>query len=370
VQELKKEGAKMSIPQNDDANRLFLRMNSLFDEYIYFDEPGYKTLSIIYAVFTHLYDIFDVVPYLQIYGPRDNGKSRLGDIFTGLCFKPDCVSQITPAALYREIAAAGSGLTLIIDEADNLSSKKGHSELLRILRSGYRWNGKVVICEGKAGVTELSTFCPKIIINLEGIADQALDSRTIPIVMVKSQTNLKKYRSKRVEGEYREIRNLIQPFLESHRDSITDGYESFQGVEGISNREEEIWTPIFLLADLFDKRPEMGALARKISLQKRDIQLIGDRDTQILEATQTFISKEDPINVDGFYRSDKLCDFIRSQLDISRLRVETVSRVLYRYKIIKEASRPRLEGGQRTCYLFDKERLAELTKEYFQEGEL
>ena len=360
----------MSMPQNDEAKLLFLKMENLFDEYVYFDEPGYKTLSIVYTVFTHLYDIFDEVPYLQIYGPRGNGKSRLGEIFTGLCFNPVNASQITPAALYRKIDASSSGLTLIIDEADDLSSKNGHSALLRILRSGYCRSGKVVNCGGKQEVIEHSTFCPKIIITLEGIGDQALDSRTIPIIMAKSQTDLKKYRSERAEGEYKEIRSLIRPFLESHRDSISNGYASFQGIEGISNREEEIWTPIFLLADCFGKKEEMEALAKKIALQRKEMQLIGDRDTQILEATQTFISKEDPIDVKGFYRGDKLCDFIKGCWDMSKLRLETISRVLYRYKIIKEAKRPRLSGDQKTCYLFDKERLAKLTKEYFQEGEL
>ena len=363
---------------NGLSTKLFDRLNGLLQWYIYFEDPSYYFVSSIYVLLTHLYIIFDEIPYLSISGLMGSGKSRLGDIFEGTSLNATISSDYTPATLYR-IVDQGP-ITLVIDEAEELASPK-RDVLLSILRSGYRRNGKVFRCDnGKP--REFLTFCPKIIINQGGLSDPALESRTIPIPMIKSQNHLEKFRFARVEGEFKEIKDLIKLFVQGYEDIVFKRYLSFQGIDGLTNRDEELWTPILVIAEILDSaipessiKNKMLELAKRIIAERRKRQLIGNIDMQILEATRVFVKETRPIPKDGkdFYVGEQLRKSIKDKWEISVLKTEQVSRTLGNHNIIRDVQRLRLSetnGGsitktQKTCYEFNKERLTELTKDYF-----
>lgn len=158
--------------------QLIKKVTEPFDRFIYFEESLSHAFSAIYVLFTYFYDTFDKIPYLQIHGLKGSGKSFLGSLFNELCFKPFKTGNISTAAIYRKIGKEHNGLTLIIDEKDDLSHSRNEA-LLGILRSGYERGGSVTRCGPKGTTVEFPTFCPKIIINEKGIQDSALESRTI-----------------------------------------------------------------------------------------------------------------------------------------------------------------------------------------------
>ena len=357
---------------------LFNRLNGLLERYIYFEDRSYYPVSLIYVLLTHLYPIFDEIPYISITGLLNSGKSRLGEIFEGTSFNPTNSSDCTPASLYRMIDKGE--MTLVIDEAEDLSHLK-RDVLLNILRSGYRRNGKALRCDN-GEPRKFPTFCPKIIINQGGLIDPALESRTIPILMIKSQNHLEAFRFAKVEAEFKEVKDLIALFVQGYGGIISERYLSFQGVEDLMNRDGEVWTPIIIIAEILDSaipessiRSQMLELARRIILQRRRRQLIENRDAQILEATRTFIEQTTPVTKDGrdYYVGEQLCKFIRDQWDILGLRTEHVSRALNSHNIIRDIQRIRLnirENGsskmiQKSCYQLNRERLTELTRDYF-----
>jgi len=99
------------------------------------------------------------------------------------------------------------------------------------------------------------------------------------------------------------------------------------------------------------------------------MQLIGNMDAQILEATRAYIEQAKPLNIDGgLYVGEDLCKSIKELWSIPGLKLETVSRTLKRYDVLTGIKRPRLKIGQRACYSLDKEKLLKLTNEYFVEG--
>jgi hypothetical protein len=327
---------------------------------------------------SHIYKTFDEVPYLGIYGPKDYGKSRLGAILKGLCSNGKYFSDITPALLIRMIdkASEGSeGITIIFDEAENFTDL-----MLRILRSGYRHDGMT----GRWNVRNddgdwFKTFSPKIIISQRGLNDSALESRTIPVHMVKSEIRLEKYRSKDATQEFLKIQTLIDSFVDEYGEVIEKEYNAFQTVEGLLDRDEEIWEPILVIASVLDLtlpepflKEEMQELAKKKIRQRKRTQLIGDRDAQILEGTQAFVEEGKTVGIDGhhYYVGEDLCTSIKDHWRIPGLRLETVSQTLKRFKIILDRRRHRLpHKKQRECYRLDADRLKKLTKEYFEGDE-
>lgn len=363
---------------------LIERLRQPFRKYIYFEEPLFYDLCPIYALMNHHYDVFDEIPYLLIYGPKDSGKSRLGDIFEGLCLNPKKFDDVSAAFVFRTIDEQ-SLTTLIVDEAQVLSCRGGHDLLGRILRSGYRKTGMIGRCSPGPRNTEFITFAPKIIINNDGLVDPALESRVISIPMVKSPTRLERFRFSRAEKEFKEAKELIGPFSDAYRDTISDLYDSFQGIDGLSDRDEEIWTPILVIAEVLDGAlPEphikegMHKLANKMILQRRIKQLVENRDAQILESTRAYIEQVEPLDPSGLYVGEDLWKFIKGRCGLLNLKLDTVSRTLNRYAVIKGVKRLRLGKEirdreievQRSCYFIDREKLASLTKEYGEGGEI
>ena len=365
-------------PESEKTTEMFKTLVELFQRFIYFEDSALYILSAIYVLLTYLYDVFDEIPYLHIHGLKGSGKSRLADLFEGVCFNSFNSSEISEAALYREIESRHGDTTMIIDEADDLGRSSRRKALLSILRSGYRRNGNVTRCRSNGNIVRFATFCPKIIINEKGIQDSALESRTIPIHMIKSPDFLKTFRFSKLQKEFKEIKELINLFAGGYRDMASDYYN--EQIEKIQGRDEELWAPIFIITLILHEagcsfisgsklKDNITTLAEKITQQRRETQLIGNLDAQILDATLAYMEEEKPLaHSDGLYVGEQLCKFIKESLSIPGLKLDTVSRILKRHNVITAAERRRLNVSgktlQRTCYQFDKEKLSKLTDEF------
>lgn len=349
---------------------------SVFSRYIYFPKREYYHLFAIYVLLTYVYKTFSEVPYLGIFGPKGCGKSRLGAIMKGLCSNAKYSSDITPAFLMRLVnKESKTGITVVIDEAENFPDL-----MLRILRGGYRQDGKTGRWDIHRDRPEwFDIFSPKVIVNQRGLSDPALESRVIAVQMVKSEITLQKFRAKDADREFAEIQSLINSFFDEYGEVVEKEYNSFETVEGLSDRDLEVWTPIVTISSVLDLtlpepilKEEMLELAKKITNQRKRTQLIADQDAQILEGTRAFIEQADTVNIGkhGYYVGEDLCRSIKDSWNIHGLRLETVSRTLKRMHLVLDRRRHRLSlKRQRECYLLDIEALKKLTRDYFEEGE-
>lgn len=367
------------VEKADLSLNMFGKVTELFKKYVYFKDPVFYLLCLIYCIITYLTDVWDEVPYLMIFGLPGRGKTRLADLFDLLCFNPFKWVDISDASLFRRIdeGEKRGGITMIIDEKDDLSSKN-HGLLLSILRGGYRRGSKVSRCGPGRKVEEFSIFSPKIIANIRGILDPALESRTIPIQMVKRDGQLSRFRLRNVKKEFDEAKQLISSFVEHHRDVVIKDYNNFGAIEGLSDRDEELWTPVIIVARILSRylaqpsiEQEIINLAKRTVEERRRRQLVDNRDLQILVSTQAFLQNGNSVG-NGFYVMEDVKNFIVEQWGHKNLSTQAVTRVLNQHGVIEgysqHAFRPRIGSrGQRTCYRLNKERLLAITNQLYEE---
>ncbi|MBM3282767.1 DUF3631 domain-containing protein [Candidatus Gottesmanbacteria bacterium] len=361
-------------------------VTGLFRKYVDFDEKSFYLISFLYILLTYFADIFYAIPYLQIFGREGSGKSRVGDLFSKLCTNPFASGDISDAALFRVIAQK-SGQTLIVDEADDLSAATRRGILLRVLKTGYRQNGCVVRCGPGGTVKRFPTFGPKIILNERGITDRALASRCIILHIGRSTRRLEQLKPSSDETEFKQAKERIRRFADDFRDLVDSHYASFEGVDKIRGRDEEVWAPMIIIADLLASllhspliKEELIRFAQNAILQREKTQLIGNTQAQIIQSTMAYVKEPTTpaLKIDGlrFYVGEDLCRSVREGWSIPHMSVEAFSRVLNQLNIIKDVRRPRLKMRQgdsevevqRSCYALDEERLAKLVSQYSEGG--
>ena len=198
--------------------------------------------------------------------------------------------------------------------------------------------------------------------------------------MVESDIAIEKFRKLKFEEESKEIKDLIQSFVKEHRQLVLTRYHSFKSVGGIKGRDEEVWTPILVIAGILETpdvpfspddavnlafiQDDMVKLAKKIIAKRKKLQLIGSIDAQILEATWSYIEADTASGPNDSYLGEKLLDHIKDCWSIPGLRLEAVSRALKRHDVLTSVERHRIkEKGLSTlkmCYKFDKGKLEKL----------
>jgi hypothetical protein len=149
-----------------------------------------------------------------------------------------------------------------VDEAEMFSSAK--SEFRSLLNTGYRRGQTVKRRDG-----DYETYCPKAFALIGDVHDTLRD-RSIVIEMRRGKS-ARRFVYAAAEEEGTALREMINATVSSKAQEITEALHRFEGLPWLINdRDEEIWTPLFILCRLLcpDRLPELGRAAADISAAK------------------------------------------------------------------------------------------------------
>lgn len=226
---------------------------------------------------TYIFEAFDAFPYLVITAKvKRAGKTRLKELIGFTCRVPFNVTGASAAALFRSIK--DNKPTILWDEAEELS-KEGNSLMRQFLNSGYR-KGQSIPRVGKDGVTEWPTYCPKAFVLIGDVFDTLRDRSIImemERVTSEQADSMKRfsYEMAKLEGEA--IGEELKTLLTEKAESIMEAYNN-EELSFLTDRDEEIWRPIFAVAKILDvetyntkttsKTRSMKALAVDLATEK------------------------------------------------------------------------------------------------------
>lgn len=242
-------------------------LETYFRDYATLDESYYLPLA-LWTLGTYCYQSFDAYPYLVVTGIAPNsGKSRLLELIKLTGFGTQSVSKITAAAIYTAIRdAEPEGATILIDEAETLS-RQSASDLRAVINSGYR-NGETVKVKIGKRVETFPTYSPKCFALIGDVYD-TLRSRSIHVQMRPAEAR-HRFAIRTASERGRLIRDVIEDEIRERRIDIDSTYETFKGLQFFGEREEEIWTPLFVLCEVLcpERKAELIRAAADMAAEK------------------------------------------------------------------------------------------------------
>jgi hypothetical protein len=227
----------------DDVRR-FIRRSVVLDDH-------QAVAATLWAAHTHVFDVFNVTPYLFISsGEKRSGKTRLLEVLELVVSKALQTANISDAALFRVIQ--DSHPTLLVDEVDAIFKSREREELRGLLNAGYR-RGAVAHRMGGRNNTELKTFdvfCPKAFAGIGDCLPDTLNDRAIPIRLQRRTRDerVDRFRLREVEPEGHELRDRVADWLEPQRDFLASYAPSLP--DELDDRAQDIWEPLLAIADL------------------------------------------------------------------------------------------------------------------------
>ena len=166
--------------------------------------------------------------------------------------KPWFTGRTSAAALVRKVDKERP--TLLLDESDAaFNGDKEYAEHLRgVLNSGYRRSGKSTFCVGqgaKIDVKDFTTFGPKAIAGIGKIPGTIAD-RSIPIVL-RRRTNdepCERWRERDGRIEAGPLNERLSIWAPEVSDRLSTARPEV--LNGLSDRQFDVWEPLFAIADL------------------------------------------------------------------------------------------------------------------------
>lgn len=223
------------------------RIEHFIDKYVSLADTAYTLPLALWTMGTHIYQDFDAFPYLVITSlTKRSGKTRCSEIVSMLASAPRNSSALTGPSLFRLIEQEHP--TLVFDEAETLSSEAASIQR-SVLNVGYR-KGQTIPRVGKNGEIEnFDTYCPKIFVLIGDVYD-TLKDRSIILPMRRGEPKAR-FLFSVAQDESAPIRSEIATLITERKDTIIDRYHAHRGLEFLTDRDEEIWMPLFVLAQVF-----------------------------------------------------------------------------------------------------------------------
>lgn len=244
-----KQGRALTLPAPDpwpeqvDGAALLDRLAAFYARHVFLP-PGAADAMAPWAIHTHCFALFRHSPRLAFTSPEKRcGKTTALDTTALVCCKPLPTANVTAAAVFRTIEAAGP--TLLIDEADTFL--RDNEDLRGILNAGHKRGGQVIRCVGDDAEPRAFAVCGPAAIAAIGRLPGTITDRAIEVRM-KRATRAERPEPLRAaaEAEGAELARRCARWVADNTDRLRDTDPALP--VGLFNRAADNWRPLFAIA--------------------------------------------------------------------------------------------------------------------------
>lgn len=242
--------------------------------FVVFPNEHMALVAALWAINTYVFGSFDATPYLAITArTKQAGKTTLLELLSFLARNAERIGVGTMApTLYGLMDSYDTKCSLFFDEAERMS--RGTATVMSgMMNSGYR-RGETVPRTVKGEIVKFGCYCPKAFA-LIGDPSETLRDRSILFVLARA-IGARAYRPSTAQAESIELVSLIE--------SAVEGMAGAKVVcpDWLSNRDQEIWEPLWSVA------VALGCDARLLArLRKASEWLVAGKGAELRRYTET-----------------------------------------------------------------------------------
>lgn len=232
---------------NNTLPRYLETIEAYICQFVALPERAWSLPLALWAVNTHIFEMFDAFPYLAITAAtKQAGKSVLMEVLSFISHEPRMVTGATGPSLFKHLTGIERKdkrhfPTLFMDEAERQSSEDV-SSMRELVNCGYRRGGTI-----SRASQDYPAYCPKAFALIGGVND-TLNDRSIVITLVRGKA-ARRYTYSAAQADGADIQTMITQQLLTLETvtSISGVYRNHDGLAHLfeSGREEEIWLPLF-----------------------------------------------------------------------------------------------------------------------------
>ncbi len=357
---------------------IFQSIREHIKKYVFIKNDDVYTVLALWTMGTYVHRIFDYYPYVHISAEKGSGKSKLMTVLHSIAFNGEYYIEPTESVIFRDVHELSR--TLFIDEVEHLqsSNRKSYSSLMSILNSGYSKGGSVPRTKGSRTIT-YNTFSPKMFAGISNLSD-TLSERSIKIRMLKPlHEKLEKYREPIMKQFLEETRDNLYIFGLNYANKVAqkyiDDYDKLPYINLLLNRQEDVWSPILILADIIDesnrdKKHKVLNSAKKYLQEDTILHEVTDSEDnitfKIALIIKEMLQKKTPVKKNGNicrYTTDDLLEYVNQSEEFERkIKKAKLSRMVGKLKIKAETQ----SVGQKSkkCYDIDTKELEDFGIRY------
>lgn len=230
-------------------------VHSFLGRFVAYPSPEAHTAHVLWIVHTHMMDAWESTPRIAFLSPEPgSGKTRALEITELLVPRAVEAVNVTPAYLFRKVAAEEGRPTILFDEIDTIFGPKAkdNEEIRGLLNAGHRRGAVAGRCVVKGKIIEteeIPAYCALALAGLGNLPDTIL-SRSIVIRMRRRAPGetVEAYR-RRVHGPAGfDLRDAISAWAKAVEEQAVTLWPEMPG--DIKDRDADVWEALLAIADL------------------------------------------------------------------------------------------------------------------------
>src|SRR5262245_26639675 len=225
----------------------------------------------LWIAHTHLMDAWESTPRLAFLSPEpQSGKTRALEVTEPLVLRAVEAVNVSPAYLFRKVAAEEGPPTILFDEIDTVFGPKAkeHEELRGLLNAGHRKGavaGRWVVVGKQVIPQEISAYCAVALAGLGGLPDTIL-SRSVVVRMRRraADEQVEPWRRRIHAAQGKEIGEQLALWAEATLGSVIDAWPEMP--PGVTDRDADVWEALIAVADVAGGQWPARARAAAVTL--------------------------------------------------------------------------------------------------------
>ena len=374
-----------------DPAGLYRKIEAYIRRFVRLNSDAEYALLALWTMGTYIFKLFRHFPYIHLFGEKGSGKSLIMEVLQPVCFNGSMTANTTPAVIYRGIQLHSPSMFLDEMEQVRIQDRETRGAIMSVLNTGFMSMGYVERCEGeKHEVVRYPTYSPKMIASINDL-DEVLRDRAIRIRMVRKleEEKVEDYTTrKEVLDLQSDLRDELYRFAldwgvqlgriyDEHRDKIP-------GLEGLHNRQIDLWSPIMLLGGLVDEASRktdsptnlthiLSGLATSKAQERLRDDSQDNETVKALSVTERMLEELTPLKEEGgkkVYLTDEVLRYFQRQDEFSWLQSKPWLSRLLSGRLDVEIKKQHVDGTTKKVYVVDVDRVEELAKRYGLESEV